>query len=197
MSTSRDTALFKSLRDFLLPKLSSSMTNSIPHSRYYQSIATIQGTLSLDGSYPVINIAGLDFPAQALQAVRYKHQPGQVQSFRVYPCILNRQVGFRLINIVDTPPTPLTLMGCWELHQGLRYFGIYRNEIRNPRDRFGRTLVPVVWDDAPPADGQFWEAEAELCGSVFVITKAEGPFVPPPKAKLLDSDTATMETRQA
>ena len=145
------------------------MTDSTPPSRYYQAIATIQGTLSLDGSYPVINIVGLDFPAQASQAVRRNHQPGQVQSFRVYPGILNRQVGFRLINIVDTPPTPLTLMGCWELHQGLRYFGIYRNEIRNPRDRFGRTLVPVVWDDAPPPDGQFWEAEAELRDGVFVI----------------------------
>ena len=173
------------------------MIDSTPHSRYYQAIATIQGTLSLDGSYPVINIAGLDFPAQALQAVRRKHQPDQVQSFRVYPSILNRQVGFQLVNIVDSPLTPLTLMGCWELHQGLPYFGIYRNEIRNPRGHFGRTLVPVVWDDAPPADGQFWEAEAELRDGVFVITKAEGPFVPPPKAKLLDSDTATMETRQA
>jgi hypothetical protein len=173
------------------------MTDLTPRDKYYQAIATIQGTLSLDGTYPVLDVEGMSFPAQASTAVRSKHQPGQVQNFRVYPRIFNRQVGFQLVNILTTPPTPLTLRGCWELHQGLPYFSIYRNEVRNPRDRFGRTLVPVVWDDAPPADGQFWEAEAELRDGAFVIIKAEGPFVPPPKVGLSGAGSATMESGQA
>jgi hypothetical protein len=172
------------------------MPDSTPKNRIYQAIATIQGTLSLDGSHPVLDVEGMSFPAQASTVVRSKHQPGQVQNFRVYPRILNGQIGFQLVNILGSPPTPVTLMGCWELHQGLPYFGIYRNEVRNPRDRFGRTLVPVVWDDAPPADGQFWEAEADLRDGAFVITKAEGPFVPPPKVGLSGSGSATMESRQ-
>jgi hypothetical protein len=173
------------------------MTDLTPRDKYYQAIAIIQGTLLLDGSHPVLDVEGMSFPAQASTVVRSKHQPGQVQNFRVYPRILNRQAGFQLINIISTPPTPLTLKGCWELHQGLPYFGIYRNEARNPRDRFDRTLVPVVWDDAPPADGQFWEAEAELRDGAFVITKAEGPFVPPPKVGFSGSGSATTESRQA
>jgi hypothetical protein len=172
------------------------MTDLTPRDRYYQAIATIQGTLSLDEPHPVLDVEGMSFPAQASTLVRSKHQPGQVQNFRVYPRILNRKVGFQLVSIISTPPTPLKLMGCWELHQGLPYFGIYRNEVRNLRDRFGRTLVPVVWDDAPPADGQFWEAEAELRDGAFVITKAEGPFVPPPKVGFSGAG-ATMESRQA
>ena len=46
-----------------------------------------------------------------------------------------------------------------------------------------RSLVPVVWADAPAADGQFWQAEAELKDGEIFITKAVGPFDPPPKTK--------------
>jgi hypothetical protein len=173
------------------------MTDLTPRDKYYQAIATIKGTLSLDGSHPVLDVEGMSFPVQASTLVRSKHQPGQVQNFRVYPLILHRQAGFQLVNILSTPPTPMKLMGCWELHQGLPYFGIYRNEVRNPRDRFGRTLVPVVWNDAPPADGQFWEAEAELRDGAFVITQAEGPFVPPPKVGFSGSGSTTTEPRPA
>jgi hypothetical protein len=40
----------------------------------------------------------------------------------------------------------------------------------------------VVWENAPPADGQFWQAEAELKDGEIVVTKAVGPFDPPTKA---------------
>jgi hypothetical protein len=173
------------------------MTDFTPRDKYYQAIATLQGTLSLDDPHPVLDVEGLCFPVQASTGVRSKHQPGQVQNFRVYPRLFNRQVGFKLVYILTSPPTPLTLMGCWELHQGLPYFGIYRNEVRKSRDRLDRTLVPVVWADAPPADGQFWQAEAELREGAFVITKAEGPFVPPPKVELSGSGSATMASRPA
>ena len=80
------------------------MTDLTPRDKYYQAIAIIQGTLSLDGSHPVLDVEGMSFPAQASMVVRSKHQPGQVQNFRVYPRILNKQAGFQLINIILPHP---------------------------------------------------------------------------------------------
>ena len=169
-----------------------------PNQRFYQAIAIIQGTLLLDGSHPVVTVGDAVFPAYASKVVRRKHQPEQVQNFRVYPCIRhNKQPAFQLVNVVDLQPTPLKLNGCWELHKGAPYFAIYRNGILNPGDHFYRNLVPVVWEDAPLADGQFWHAEAQVRDGVFVITKADGPFEPPPKAKPSVPEPSRDERRPA
>ncbi len=164
---------------------------------FYQAIAIIQGILSLDGSHPVVTVGDAVFPAYASKVVRRKHQPGQAQNFRVYPCIRHKQPAFQLVNVVDLQPTPLKLNGCWELHKGAPYFAIYRNGVLNPGDRFCRNLVPVVWEDAPLADGQFWQAEAQVRDQAFVITKAEGPFEPPPKAKPSVSESSNSQLRPA
>jgi hypothetical protein len=164
---------------------------------FYQAIAIIQGILSLDESHPVITVGDVTFPAYASKVVRRKHQPGQVQNFRVYPCIRHKQPAFQLVNVVDLSPTPLKLNGCWELHKGVPYFAIYRNGVLPLGDHFYRNLVPVVWEDAPLADGQFWQAEAQVRDGAFVITKAIGPFEPPPKAKPSIPNPSSGEPRQA
>ena len=135
----------------------------------------------LDGAHPVLVTNGSTFPVYASKTVRKKHQPGQVQNFRVYPCVRHKQTAFRLVNIVETEVTPITIRGCWELHKGSPYFVIYRNELF-PGHQVLRNLVPVVWENAPSADGQFWIAEAEIFEGQLVITEAEGPFDRPPKA---------------
>ena len=163
----------------------------------YQAIAIIQGILSLDGSHPVVTVGDAVFPAYASKVVRRKHQPGQVQNFRAYPCIRHKQPAFQLVNVVDLPPTPITLNGCWEMHKGVPYFIIYRNGVLNSGDIFYRNLVPVVWKDAPPADGQFWQARAEVRDGVFVVTKTDGPFEPPPKAKSFVPHSSRDEPRPA
>ncbi len=165
--------------------------------RFYQAIAIIQGILSLDGSHPVVTVGDAVFPAYASKVVRRKHQPGQVQNFRVYPCIRHKQPAFQLVNVVDLQPTIIKLNGCWELQKGAPHFAIYRNGVLNPGDRFCRNLVPVVWADAPPADGQFWQAEAQVRDGAFVVTKADGPFDPPPKSKPSVPESSHHEPRPA
>ena len=153
-----------------------------PSLHRYQAITIIQGELVLNGDHPVLDMGGSTFPVYASKVVRKKHQPGQVQNFRVYPCVRHKQTAFQLVNVVETPPTPLTLHGCWELHKGSPFFIIYRNEILFPGHQILLSIVPVVGESAPPADGQFWMAEAEISEGEFIITKAVGPFDPPPKA---------------
>jgi hypothetical protein len=155
------------------------MTDNPKH--YYQAIATVRGELILDGPHPVLVTNGTTFPAYASKTARKKHRPGQVQNFHVYPCTRHKQAAFQLVNVVETPPTSLTLNGCWEMHKGKPFFIIYRNELF-PGHQVLQNLVPVVWEDAPPADGQFWMAEADIIEDKFVITTAKGPFDPPPKA---------------
>jgi hypothetical protein len=164
---------------------------------FYQAIAILQGQLKLDGSHPILTIGDWDFPAYASKVVRRKHQPEQVQNFRVYPCVRHKQLAFQLVNVVDSPPTAITLNGCWELHKDMPHFIIYRNGELSPGDRFVRNLVPVFWLDAPPADGRFWQAEAEVRDGAIVVTKAEGPYAPPPKARLYVPEPASGEARQA
>ena len=135
----------------------------------------------LDGAHPVLITNGSTFPAYASKTTRKKHQPGQVQNFRVYPCVRHKKTALQLVNVVESAVTSITLKGCWDLHKGSPYFVIYRNELF-PGHQVQRNLVPVVWNEAPPADGQFWMAEAEIFEGEFVITKADGPFDPPPKA---------------
>jgi hypothetical protein len=149
---------------------------------HYQAIAILQGTLSLDETRSTLTVGESVFPAFVSKTVCKKHLPGQKQNFRAYPCIRHKQAAFQLVNVVDTPPTPITLNGCWELHKGKPYFVIYRNEILSPSRHPLHSFVPVYWQDAPPADGQFWQAEAEIREGEFTITKAEGPYPPPPKA---------------
>ena len=149
---------------------------------FYQAIAIIQGQLLLDGPHSILTIGDWDYPAYASKVVRRKHRPGRVQNFRVYPCIRHKQLAFQLVNVVDSPPTPITLNGCWELHKDKPYFIIYRNGVLPLGDRFYRNLVPVHWENVPPADGQFWQAIAEVRDGAIVITYAEGPYDPPPKA---------------
>jgi hypothetical protein len=164
---------------------------------FYQAIAILSGQLKLDGTHPILTIGDWDYPAYASKVVRRKHQPGQVQNFRVYPCVRHKQLAFQLVNVVDSPPTAITLNGCWELHKDVPHFIIYRNGELSPGDRFVRNIVPVFWENAPPAEGQFWQAVAEMQDGAIVVTKAQGPFDPPPKGRLYIPESASGEPRQA
>ena len=156
------------------------MTDASPH--FYQAIATLRGTLSLDDTRSTLTVGESSYLTYATKTVRKKLWPGKEQNFVAYPCIRQKQLAFQLIKVVTAPETRILLHGCWELHKDIPYFIIYRNEIHNQSD-VKRSLVPVVWADAPAADGQFWQAEAELKDGEIFITKAVGPFDPPPKTK--------------
>ena len=167
------------------------MTDPSPH--FYQAIATLRGTLTLDDTRSTLTVGKSSYLAYATKTVRKKHWPGKEQNFVAYPCIRQKQLAFQLIKVVTSPETQILLHGCWEIYKDIPYFIIYRNQLNHTRDVY-RSLVPVVWADAPAADGQFWQAEAELKDGEIFITKAVGPFDPPPKTKKVASVPPVAQT---
>ena len=167
------------------------MTDPSPH--FYQALTTLRGTLTLDDTRSTLTVGESSYLAYATQKVRKKHWPGKEQNFVAYPCLRQKQLAFQIIKVVTSPEARILLHGCWELHKDIPYFIIYRNEIHNQSD-VKRSLVPVVWADAPAADGQFWQAEAELKDGEIFITKAVGPFDPPPKTKKVVSVPPVAQT---
>ncbi|HEY9828460.1 MAG TPA: hypothetical protein V6D19_23725 [Stenomitos sp.] len=156
------------------------MTSPPPLS--YQAIAKLQGRIDLDVKPNTLTGGDAVFPALISGHARKKLVPGESQTFLVYPRFWHSQLAFEVRKVVNCPPTPIVLNGCWELSQDLPFFIIYRNELKHPTDRKLQSLNPVVWEDAPPADGQFWKAIGELRDGAIQIIQADGPFEPPPKA---------------
>lgn len=152
--------------------------------RKYQAFGTVEGVLNLQAKHSMLLVGDIEFPIIQYipKQVRQSHLPGQIQRFRVFPGALYGKPALKLLKIVQTAPDGLKLKGCWEERWGVPYFVVYRNSLESPTDRVLRILVPIVWENAPPTDGQFWELQAEIQADQFRVTQAEGPFQPPPKA---------------
>jgi hypothetical protein len=84
-----------------------------------------------------------------------------------------------LLCVKEKARTTYNLKGCWETRRGLPRFMVYRNIVPSRHAR--AVLLTLVWDDAPVADGQYWELVAELVEDSFVVLQAIGPFDPPQK----------------
>jgi hypothetical protein len=149
---------------------------------YFQAVATVQGELTLDGPDSSLAVADSSFPVVVTRKARKRHKPWLIQRFFVYPTIKKGKPALRVNNIVDRPIHPMILKGCWEIRKDKPCMVVYRNELLHENDRHFETVVPVVWENAPPADGQFYELEAEVSDGGFFVVHAEGPFEPPPKA---------------
>ncbi len=153
-----------------------------PQQHFYQAIATIDGILTLDGSNSSLSAGGSDFPVIVAKKVRQRHKPGEVQCFFVYPMYRRGQPAFKINNIVARAPEPIIIKGCWELNDNSPCMVVYRNALIHGSDKNLKNVFPVVWENAPDADGQFWELEVEVRDDAFAVTRAEGPYDPPPKA---------------
>jgi hypothetical protein len=57
---------------------------------------------------------------------------------------------------------------------------IYRNKNRNSGE--SKTVLQLIWEEAPVADGKYWEIEAEVNGEKITVIQAIGPFTPPRKS---------------
>lgn len=171
------------------------MSEQSQQSRLYQAIGVVEGVLDLSTESPTLTVAQTSFPASVSKQVRRKHQPGQVERFRVYPGRTKGQLSFRVLARTNLPATTFTLKGCWELHQDAAMLVIYRNSIYFQGDRRLRNLVPVDWGNAPPTDGQYWELDAALEGDRLVVIQADGPFEPPPKATKYQPPQKTQATQ--
>jgi hypothetical protein len=153
-----------------------------PTLHYYQAVATVQGELTLDGPDSALTVADSSFPVVVTRKARKRHKPWLIQRFFVYPTIKKGQPALRVNNIVDRPIHPMILKGCWEIRKDKPCMVVYRNELLHENDRHFETVIPVIWEDAPTPDGQFYELEAEVRDGGFFVVHAEGPFEPPPKA---------------
>lgn len=148
---------------------------------YYQGLGVVSGVVDLSTAPQTITIDETAYPISFKQKARNKLQPGQTQNFRVYPLRKRGKLTFKAISVVSVDPAPFVLKGCWETHDDEPHFIVYRNQLRGPDDTLLSVIVPIFWEDAPPADGQFWRIEAKLQENQLVVIKAIGPFSPPRK----------------
>jgi hypothetical protein len=147
----------------------------------YQAIGVVTGVLNISNSKkPTLLIEEHTYRVSVNQRAFWKHQPGESKSFLAYPKIIDGKLGFILLWVKSQAPEThiFTLKGCWEEKENQAHLKIYRNQISS-NGNF--TSLPLIWDDCPSADGQYWEIEAELRGDSFHVISAIGPFDPPQK----------------
>ncbi|MGB8702972.1 MAG: hypothetical protein WCD18_26450, partial [Thermosynechococcaceae cyanobacterium] len=150
--------------------------------RIYQAIGVVEGILDIADPRSTLTVNNSIFPVVVSRYARRKYKPGQVQCFRVYPGLKNGHPAFKIVAVLDPTPSTFLLKGCWERYQDLPFLVVYRNKLHFGTDQHLRSLISVVWENAPPPDWKFWELEAELQGDQLVVLNADGPFEPPPKA---------------
>jgi hypothetical protein len=156
-------------------------TQIVEKPKIYQAIGIISGILELtEGGQSSVLVGEQIYLVTFSPKVRGKHQPGQLQNFKIYPAMREKELGFRLRTVTQTAPreSGIILKGCWEIHEEEPRLVIYRN-FRTKST--GITILPLIWEEAPVADGKYWEIEAKLMGDKFEVVQAIGPFKPPQK----------------
>jgi hypothetical protein len=147
----------------------------------YQAIGVVTGVLNIsDSKKPTLLIEEHTYRVSVNQRAFWKHEPGEIKSFLAYPSITDGKLGFILLWVKGQAPEThiFTLKGCWEEEENQAHLKIYRNQISSDGNF---TPLSLTWDKCPPADGQYWEIEAELRGDSFQVISAIGPFDPPQK----------------
>jgi len=163
---------------------------------FYQAIGELRGTLVVaeDGTkfLETEEARYLAFiPLQVEKKYLDKYQRQQVY-WRVYPQFTEQGLAFQVVSLSDQPHQghrQFTLQGDWMESGQLQ---IWRNAVAgevNASNWRPRSL-PLSWSDAPPADGAFWQLQAELINGTLKIVTADGPFPHPPRLeKLPESKT--------
>jgi hypothetical protein len=149
--------------------------------KIYQALGIVSGILELtEDRYCSLMIGEKSYAVTVSPKVWEKHQPGQLQNFKIYPAIRDRELGFSLRLITQKMPreSGIILKGCWEIHEEEPQLVIHLN-FRTKRAK--PTGLPLIWKEAPIADGKYWEIEAQLKGDKFEVTNAVGPFEAPRK----------------
>jgi hypothetical protein len=147
----------------------------------YQAIGFVTGVLNIsDSKKPTLLIKEHSYPVLVESRAFWKHKPGEIKSFLAHPKTIGEKLGLVLLRVKIEPPktNTFTLKGCWEEEENQAHLKIYRNQISS-NGNF--TSLSLTWDKCPPADGQYWETEAELRGDSFHVISAIGPFDPPQK----------------
>jgi hypothetical protein len=150
--------------------------------KIYQALGIISGILELkEERYSSLLIGEETHLVTVSKKVWKNHQPGQLENFKIYPIIVEGKLGFKLRLVIEEVriEAGIILKGCWEIHEEEPRLVIYRNS--KSRSITTKTVLPLNWKEAPVADGQYWEIEAQLKGDKFEVTQAVGPFDAPRK----------------
>jgi hypothetical protein len=150
----------------------------------YKAIGWVSGILERTPQGFMLNIEGQSFPARITSRFWRFHRPGETQCFSVHPSEQQGKLTFAIVKEVKVKErkTEFVLNGCWQTHKGKPFLKIYRNRLVDAKDRQLSSYLYVDWENAPKADGQFWELKAKLDDGKLVIVEAEGPYPAPPKA---------------
>jgi hypothetical protein len=151
--------------------------------KIYQAIGTISGILELtESQYSSLTVGDQTYCVIVSRKVKEKHQPGQLQGFRVYPSIIEGKLGFNLLGVMAEAPerSLMILKGCWTIYREEPRLIIYRNS----KDSDAKTVLQLIWEEAPIPTMQrrYWQIAAELKGEKFEVIQAIGPFDPPRKS---------------
>jgi hypothetical protein len=151
--------------------------------KIYQAIGTINGILELtESQYSSLTVGDQTYCVILSRKVKEKHQPGQLQGFRVYPSIIEGKLGFNLLGVIAEAPerSLMILKGCWTIYREEPRLIIYRNS----KDSDAKTVLQLIWEEAPipTIQRRYWQIAAELKGEKFEVIQAIGPFDPPRKS---------------
>ncbi len=153
--------------------------------KMYQAIGIISGVLELmQPPYSNLVVGDHTYLVTVSRKAEAKHEPGQLQNFKVYPLVTKGKLGFSLLRVIKEAPekSGMTLKGCWVMYEEEPRLIIYRNNNNNNRDRDSKTVLQLMWEEAPVADGKYWEIEAEVNGEQITVVQAIGSFDPPRKS---------------
>jgi hypothetical protein len=143
----------------------------------YQAIGTISGILELTKDvYSNLIVGERTYCVMVSRRVEGEHQPGKLQGFKVYPSTIEEKLGFSLRRVIGKAPrkSKMVLKGLWTMYEQEPQLIIRRNG----KGKDAQTVLKLMWEESPVADGKYWEIEAEVKkGNLIVI----GPFDPPRK----------------
>jgi hypothetical protein len=146
----------------------------------YQAIGTISGILELTKDfYSSLIVGEHTYCVMVSRRVEGEHQPGKLQGFKVYPSTIEEKLGFSLRRVIGKAPrkSEMVLKGLWTMYEQEPRLIIRRNG----KGKDAQTVLKLMWEESPVADGKYWEIEAEVKGGNLVVTRAVGPFDPPRK----------------
>jgi len=167
----------------------------------YQAIGELQATLVVASDGAKFLQSGSDqYPAFIPHKVEEKYQEkyqGQQVYWRVYPKVVEHGLAFEVVTLAEVPKNGLgqfKLQGDWVESGQLQ---IWRNAIPGSvdADNWRPRLLPISWSDAPPADGAFWQLQAELINGTLKIVAAEGSFPHPPRLEKLPESNSQRQGR--
>ncbi|MGA7954699.1 MAG: hypothetical protein WCA07_14390, partial [Gloeobacterales cyanobacterium] len=150
--------------------------------RLYKAVGWVSGIFERTPDGFILDIEGQRFAARATYRFWKFYRPGETQCFSVHPSEQQGKLTFTILREVEERKTEFILNGCWKTHRGKPFLKIYRNRLYGPKDRQFFSYLHVDWENAPKANGQFWELKAKLEEGKLVIVEAEGPYPAPPKA---------------